>query len=68
MQKPVNLLVKQLDEAQNNANPHEYTALTHGRLLYAHHSETHQSIIGGGGLIFTYSRSQTIKTIDFKIN
>ena len=36
MQKNVNLLVKQLDEAQNNANPHEYTALTHGRLLYAH--------------------------------
>ena len=38
MQKNVNLLVKQLDEAQNNANPHEYAALTHGRLLYAHHS------------------------------
>ena len=38
MQKTVNLLVKQLDEAQNNANPHEYTALTHGRLLCAHHS------------------------------
>ena len=38
MQKNVNLLVKQLDEVQNNANPHEYTALTHGRLLYAYHS------------------------------
>ena len=31
MQKNVNSLVKQLDE------PHEYTALTHGRLLCAHH-------------------------------
>ena len=38
MQKNVNSLVKQLDEAQNNANPNEYTALTHGRLLCAHHS------------------------------
>ena len=44
MQQSINLLVKQLDEAQNNGNPHQYTriythtALTHGRLLSAHHS------------------------------